>query len=408
MTKLIPETEIDAPIELVGGKAKGLLKVKPIEEDVCRYVHHGKAGIPSFFVVPDDVNLKDYYHEIIETSKQLGSSYAVRSSSPLEDVGEHSFDGIFLTELNVPKEKLVRTIHNVRKSALSDRARAYAQDVGVELDGKMPVIVQVMANKHGEIGVVYSKFPCPNDIVKVIQDYGTGRIIEAFSRKPIVKHFEYPDVGNVVIPARSYSTWDLFKETEDVANIAVAIERELGYPIIMEFSACGFDENREVDILQARRLTNLSEAEKFQMPELQKSGLVASTDNLNGVGDVTGEAFVIDFAAGPVFDGYELEAFDKSHEKDGYILVTPYLQYYPLEFDPMTPNKKATVAYNDLGSHHDFEVARKKGLLYLLCAPSLWMTYHRSGYEGEGEPPIKTGDKLRVISDGEKGYIFKL
>ncbi len=101
-----------------------------------------------------------------------------------------------------------------------------------------------------------------------------------------------------------------------------------------------------------------------------------------------------------------LEEFDKNHP-EGYVLVTPYLQFYCTHLDNWTPNKRAVVAYTDLGEHHDMEVSRKKGILYLNAKDSLSQPFYR-GREHKHRYPIETGERLRVVSDGEKGFIFNL
>jgi len=410
MNQLILDTEREAPIELVGGKARGILRLKSLEEKLNEeVVYLGKVIVPRFFIVPSSINLAGSSQEILGVADSLGSEkYAVRSSSALEDDGEHSFDGIFETYLDVPRDKLVRTIHQVRRSARSEKVVRYADEIGAELQDKIPVIVQAMVDKKEHTGVVYSKFPAPRDIVKIIREsaYDGERYIEAFPREYIEDGIVFPDTSNPVVVSRNYSTL-LNNEVENLASIALFAERELKYPIIMEFVTYNDSGDWQYNLLQARKLTRLSESEKFQMPELQDKGLIASTYDLNGTGDFTGDAFLIihDYDVNGVdIDG--LEEFDKNHP-EGYVLVTPYLQFYCTHLDNWTPNKRAVVAYTDLGEHHDMEVSRKKGILYFNAKNSLSHPFYRGG-EHEHRYPIETGERLRVVSDGEKGFIFNL
>ena len=410
MSQLVLDTEREAPIELVGGKARGILRLKSLEGKLNEeVVYRGKVIVPNFFIVPSSINLAGSYQEILRVADSLSSEkYAVRSSSPLEDNGEHSFDGIFETYLDVPRDKLVRTIHQVRRSGRSEKAIRYTDEVGAELQDKIPVIVQAMVDKKEHTGVVYSKFPAPRDIVKIIREsaYNGERYIEAFLREYTEDGTVFPDTSSPIVVSRNYSTL-LNNEVENLASIALFAERELKYPIIMEFVTYNDSGDWQYNLLQARKLTRLSESEKFQMPELQDKGLIASTHDLNGTGDFTGEAFSITHYYG--VDGVDadgLEEFDKSHP-EGYVLVTPYLQFYCTHLDNWTPNKRAVVAYTDLGEYHDMEVSRKKGILYLNAKDSLSQPFYR-GREHEHRYPIETGERLRVVSDGEKGFILNL
>lgn len=63
--------------------------------------------------------------------------------------------------------------------------------------------------------------------------------------------------------------------------------------------------------------------------------------------------------------------------------------------------------YGELGKRHDYEIARKKGLLYLNCKDCLHMGFY-SAREDNKKAPIETGEKVRVVSDGEKGFVFNL
>ena len=265
-----------------------------------------------------------------------------------------------------------------------------------------------MVDKKEHTGVVYSKFPAPRDIVKIIREsaYDGERYIEAFPREYIEDGIVFPDTSNPVVVSRNYSTL-LNNEVENLASIALFAERELKYPIIIEFVTYNDSGDWQYNLLQARKLTRLSESEKFQMPELQDKGLIASTYDLNGTGDFTGDAFLIihDYDVNGVdIDGFE--EFDKNHP-EVYVLVTPYLQFYCTHLDNWTPNKRAVVAYTDLGEHHDMEVSRKKGILYFNAKNSLSHPFYRGG-EHEHRYPIETGERLRVVSDGEKGFIFNL
>lgn len=417
--RILSDSERDAPIELVGGKAQGLFTLKSLESRLNSISLYSEVIVSPFFVVPADMNLTDMSSSILEEARKIGSLYAARSSSRLEDNGDNSFDGIFETYLNVPLDKLVEVIHHVRKSATSQRARQYADEVGIELEESMPVIVQQMVTEQTHKGVVYSRFPCPKDLLKIIRDdcYENGkRHINALLRETKYDGTHYLLLSNPTIVSRDWGYME--SKIESLGLVALAVEDEIKHPVIMEFScynpASSADKFR-INPLQARKLTKISEGLKFSMPQLQDRGLIASTYDLNGTGDFTGEGFVVIHRGTDCVDAEGLEEFDRSHPQ-GYVLVTPYLQFYDSRLDYCTPNKKGVVAYTDLGEHHDMEISRKKRILYLNTKDSLGPQFFRGiikymrklPIESDERFPIETGEIIRIVSDGEMGFVFNL
>lgn len=228
----------------------------------------------------------------------------------------------------------------------------------------MPVVVQAMANREDGVGVAFSMFPCPKDIVKVVLDdvANRERHIDAFLRRTRDDGTHYVDQTRPLVVSKKTHRYN-FQHAETLATLAVDIEDDFGYPIVMEFAAQMPKESSQqfrINLLQARRLTNLPEAKRFEIPELQERGLIATSYDVNGTGDLAAEAFVVRVGAdaGEVHaDG--LPEFDAANAK-GYILVTPYLRFYKTHLDRITPNKRAVVAYYDLGQHHDMEIAQKR------------------------------------------------
>ena len=53
------------------------------------------------------------------------------------------------------------------------------------------------------------------------------------------------------------------------------------------------------------------------------------------------------------------------------------------------------------------EISRAKGILYLNTNAQLGQRFYVAGL-GEGRAPIETGETLRVMSNGEKGFVFNL
>ena len=180
------KTKENYPVKIIGGKAHGLIRLKKMQASLTRiftrehadYLRERTADrvkIPDFFIVPVNYNLKDKKNlEAIlkQAGKLKTKKFAVRSSSPFEDSRDHPFDGIFHTELNVPKQGLAEAAELVRQSALGKKAKEYAKEFGLTIDDKMAVIIQEMAvgdeeNALIDKGIIYSKFPCSKEITKI-------------------------------------------------------------------------------------------------------------------------------------------------------------------------------------------------------------------------------------------------
>lgn len=432
---IIPDSETNATIDLVGGKAKGLLKLKPVEEELREYYSGSsvRVNVPPFFVVPIGVGLVAQYTAIVEHARRLGGEkFAVRSSSTFEDVGEPSFDGIFSTERNITLDQLVKSVARVRKSATSQKAKDYASEKGIDLTGSMPVIIQADVQNSHYTGIAYSKFPSPYSIVKVVRDCLQGefkgeRFIEAFGRKT-EKDYVYTEHQPMIF-SKDGGLMRRF-EASRIADIALKVEHAFGYPIILEFAYFIEDPKdvykekggwtsmshnpdgkdiQVVSLFQGRRLTNIDEATRFQIPQLQEEGLVAMTYDVNGVGDVSGKALVVRAGEKSALMTRGLRKFDADMKGEGYILVTHHVEFFGQEIDSITPNKRGIIAYSNLGEHHDMEIARKRGIIYLNCNDALSISFRKAGKRKIWKPePIKTGDIIRLVSDGIKGFVYNL
>lgn len=412
MKRLIKQTEIDVPIEIVGGKARGLFKLKSLEKTVFNKIYNVESvKIPSFFIIPSDVNLSKEKKKIIEEAKRLGGeSYAIRSSSPLEDNGEHSFDGIFDTKLKVPLEGIIDEVHNVRKSATSEKAISYSNEVGISLVKNMPVIIQNMVVDPNYTGIFFSKFPCAKNIVKMIREDKIKHetYIEAFEKMNAIDGSEYFLSDSPII---SPKTFDQFNGVYHFAEAMLQAVNKIGHQTIIEFAYNNkVGRSIEAYLFQARRLTKVDEPDQFKVPQLNDKGLIAQTHVVNSIGDKRGVALVVPRGEKTEMpDHYftKIEEFDRSHQ-EGYILVAPFLQFFTNRLDRITPSKKAVVAYTDLGVHHDFEIARKKDILYLGFGDNNAVHFSFEDEISLRENPIKTGEEIRVVSDGLEGFLYNL
>ena len=427
MTRLIyDDARKVPPLQVIGGKARSFFRLGGFVREINKeYEKEGikrRVEIPPFFVVPADFNLKDRDIFLKALESLEGETVAVRSSSALEnDDQEHSFDGVFETMLDVAQKDIVDAIEQVRTSAITEKARRYAVEKGISLDERMPVIVQAMA-QGTDRGTVYSKFPAPPDITKVniktkYDNKGWRYDISIFSRefsKRMQRYFidDYVLINHPKTKPVESRWWTDPKRK--IAEISLDIENRYKQPVSLEFII-----NPELEkyvLLQMRRIRGIQEAEEFIFPQLQEKGFIGKTALLSGVGNIQGPALVIRGYVGThgvLISGEEISEFDRTHQ-DGYVLVTPYLQFYEDKLDNVTPHKTGVVVYTELSLDHDFDLARSQKLLYvnvgglLKLKEEIEIDLNSRGMVITPQFPIKTGDVVHIVSDGLQAYISNL
>ncbi len=102
------------------------------------------------------------------------ASFAVRSSSPEEDLGSASFAGHYETQLGVRPDDLLEAVRTCFVSSLTPRVLAYKQRAGLDpFQPRIAVLVQVQL--HSDVaGVAFSVDPLTNDYDEVAIDAAPG------------------------------------------------------------------------------------------------------------------------------------------------------------------------------------------------------------------------------------------
>jgi phosphoenolpyruvate synthase/pyruvate phosphate dikinase len=144
-----------APVEQIGGKALGLARLL-------------RAGlpVPPALVLP--VGATVAADELAAAAQQLGEPLAVRSSGSGEDMRDRSAAGQFESLLDVRAEDLAAAVEHVRRSARSNRARAYGAR------GDMAVLIQRQV-RATRAGVAFSRNPLSGDdeiVIEAVFGYG--------------------------------------------------------------------------------------------------------------------------------------------------------------------------------------------------------------------------------------------
>jgi phosphohistidine swiveling domain-containing protein/uncharacterized protein (DUF2384 family) len=225
-------------VEELGGKAVGL-----------RWLERSGRPVPSFAVVPTGATT-GLPREVLDLLDRV-ESVAVRSSSPDEDGGEHSFAGQFATELGVAADaaSVEAAIDRVRRSANTDRVTAYA---GGDMAHEMAVVVQAMVPAVVS-GVAFSRHPVTG-LDEVVVEAVTGRG-DAL-------------VSGLVTPERWVFRWGAFTErptdgdealAEAVARGTRSIADAYGRAVDVEWAWDG----ETIWWLQVRPITGLDDVRVF-------------------------------------------------------------------------------------------------------------------------------------------------
>lgn len=123
---------------------------------------------------------KDFLEELHVAFERAGLSrdqrFAVRSSANLEDLREHSFAGMYETELFVLFDELVFAVRKVWASAYSERVREYMRSRGLRPEqARIAVLIQEMVPADAA-GVAFGMDPLTGETgIEVIEAvYGVG------------------------------------------------------------------------------------------------------------------------------------------------------------------------------------------------------------------------------------------
>ena len=200
--------------------------------------------------------------------------FAVRSSSPEEDLAAASFAGGYETRLGVRAHDLAQALRGCFASALDERVLAYKRDQGFDLlSPRLAVVVQRQI--ASEIaGVGFSLNPLTNDYDEAVIDanWGLGESVVAGLASP--DHFVVDKVSDAIARAtpgakqvsfwlgpdgdtverRGYRSTDVtLSDTQlvELTDLLRRIETLYGTPIDVEWAYVG----QELHVLQARPIT---------------------------------------------------------------------------------------------------------------------------------------------------------
>ncbi len=312
-----PGEDEPIPIEEAGGKAYSLMRLSraglPVppgcvlpttffdpwsaslrETDAWRTLAASEDAVPDSIVQA----LQDHSKTLLfspvqqealkQSLRRLGPGtglWAVRSSSPAEDLGEASFAGLYRTKIGVPTAGLEDAIREVFASCFEQRVLSYrpGNSCGPEAP-QMAVIVQEMIPADVS-GIAFSANPVTNSREEVVINAGWGlgesivsgqtspdelvlprRGTTFLTRKTGVKETAlFLDPDGEVRKRHDYRSDEFCLETRYAVllrDLVCRVEELYGCPVDVEWAL----QNGEILLLQARPITTL-----IPLPEILRT-----------------------------------------------------------------------------------------------------------------------------------------
>ena len=263
-------SDIQSPdTSLYGGKAASL----------ARMIAEGFHVPPGFVVDADSYEeMSDELEtELLAAFDELGAEYvAVRSSALAEDGHTAAWAGQLETYLNTTRNDLAQRVRYCWASLKSERAAAYANEHGVDIE-KQKVAVVVQAMMQSEVsGVAFSAHPVTQSLDQVVIEaaYGLGEAVVSWQVTPdtyIVQKADTSQIeAHVAKQTRKLAMEDGTTDWVDVADgdhqklsnemiaqlaaIVKDLEVYYGHPVDVEW----LEFEGELFITQSRPITTLT------------------------------------------------------------------------------------------------------------------------------------------------------
>ncbi|URV79777.1 hypothetical protein M5C89_21255 [Bacillus velezensis] len=214
-------------------------------------VPEGFVILPSAF---QDGQLRHQAREAVDQyvksirSRHASALFAVRSSALSEDSAQASFAGEFDTVLNVKTDQdMSRAIDEVRRSAQSERVKAYSAVQGMEDEHEIAIVIQLMIPSEIS-GVLFTADPITGSRREMTGNYVYGLGEQLVSGEADAYSFK------LARPKKKYDGPGEFRKyASKLYKLAKKLEKDLGGPQDIEWAAAG----GTLYILQSRPITTL-------------------------------------------------------------------------------------------------------------------------------------------------------
>jgi len=211
--------------------------------------------VPEGFAVAADASDDDVRALVPAAYAALGgdAAVAVRSSAIGEDSRDASFAGQHETILNVRgADALVEAALAVRASATSERASAYRKEKGIAGIPRVGLLVQRMVPATASV-IAFTADPVTGDrdLVVVNACRGLGDAMASGEVTPDAWRVRKGDLEIAFASASVDGAALTHAQVQQVARIAIALEREAGHPVDIEAAF----EHDALYLLQSRPVT---------------------------------------------------------------------------------------------------------------------------------------------------------
>ncbi|MBN1480015.1 hypothetical protein EH223_18970 [candidate division KSB1 bacterium] len=258
------KVKIARRLDLVGGKAQNLAQLAL-----------GGFRVPEFFVISTRCYTKRFSLQKKKFIRKLTaalrtccgsdserSSFAIRSSSPIEDQKGHSFAGLFTSHLNVKNmDDMFKAIEQIWQSVEQKNVKRYANAFSINDSFSIAIIIQRMIRAQVS-GVLFTQNPVGNKSDSMLLEVVSGSCEKLVSGQDtpiqifIDKHsqaftqgeFQNTDTKELLSFVREK------QNIEQLLHLATEIEHFLGCPQDIEWAFDG----QNFWVLQSRPITTLS------------------------------------------------------------------------------------------------------------------------------------------------------
>ncbi len=205
------------------------------------------ALVPALPLDPDQQQVLDDL-----PGRFTATHFAVRSSSPDEDLANASFAGGYTTRLDVPPTQLVDAVRACFASCLDPRVLAYKRQQGFDpYDPRIAVVVQVQIDSE-IAGVGFSLDPVTNDLDHAVIEasWGLGEAVVSGAVTP--DHFLVDKPTRTILQRRATATLVLTDEQLlEITTLITRTEALFGAPVDIEWAYA----DGQLHLLQARPVT---------------------------------------------------------------------------------------------------------------------------------------------------------
>jgi pyruvate,water dikinase len=181
------------------------------------------------------------------------SLFAVRSSSPEEDLDKASFAGAYTTVLGVNAGRVHAMLPAIVASSLDHRTVLYKINRGI--DPALPRLAVIIQEQLASdvSGVAFSANPVTGDMSQVVIESSWGLGTAVVEGKVSPDHFVIDKRTREIIDRRGHTGSLIEERLQMLVTLVLDVEREYQLPIDIEWAI----KNGRIFLLQARPITAL-------------------------------------------------------------------------------------------------------------------------------------------------------